>query len=97
MQHFPLARKYYRQYLWIMPLLIEQFDLSAYDLVLSSCHTVAKGVITNPDQLHISYIYTPIRYAWDMQHEYLESGSLKSWDEKSGCHAYCSTTCVFGI
>jgi glycosyltransferase involved in cell wall biosynthesis len=58
-----------------MPLAIEQFDLSKYDLILSSNHAVAKGVLTGPHQLHISYIHSPMRYAWDMQHEYLfESG-----------------------
>lgn len=82
-QRLPGARKRYRSYLPFMPLAIEQLDLSGYDLVLSSSHAVAKGVITGPDQLHISYVYTPIRYAWDLQHQYLrESGldrGLKSW------------------
>lgn len=82
-QRLPGARKRYRSYLPLMPLAIEQLDLSGYDLVLSSSHAVAKGVITGPDQLHISYVYTPIRYAWDLQHQYLrESGldrGLKSW------------------
>src|SRR5690606_19269928 len=48
------------------------FDLSAYDLVLSSSHCVAKGVITGPDQLHVSYVHTPARYAWDARGEYLQ-------------------------
>ncbi len=75
-QHLPLARKYYRQYLPIMPLVIEQFDLSNYDLVLSSNHAVAKGVLTGPHQLHISYFHSPMRYAWDMQHQYLNEARL---------------------
>lgn len=83
LQHLPLARQKYRQYLPLMPLAIEQFDLSDYSIVISSSHAVAKGVLTSPDQLHISYIYSPMRYAWDMQHSYLaESGlnsGLKSW------------------
>ncbi len=51
-----------------MPLAIEQLDLSGYDLVLSCSHAVAKGVLTGPDQLHISYVHSPMRYAWDLQH-----------------------------
>lgn len=82
-QHLPGARKHYRQYLPLMPLAIEQLDLSGYDLILSSSHCVAKGVLTGPDQIHISYVHSPIRYAWDLQHQYLhEAGldkGLKSW------------------
>jgi len=70
-QHLPFARRRYRGYLPLMPFAIEQFDLSGYDLVISSHHAVAKGVLTGPDQLHICYCHTPIRYAWDLQHEYL--------------------------
>ncbi|MEM9219370.1 MAG: glycosyltransferase [Cyanobacteria bacterium P01_F01_bin.150] len=72
-QHLPFARSHFRQYLPFMPLAIEQFDLSDYDLVLSSHHAVTKGVITRADQLHISYVHTPIRYGWDLQHQYLNS------------------------
>jgi glycosyltransferase involved in cell wall biosynthesis len=75
-QNFPFTQKYYRQYLPFMPLAIEQFDLSDYDLVISSNHCVAKGVLTGPNQLHISYIHTPMRYAWEMQHEYLRQFRL---------------------
>lgn len=71
------ARKYYRFYLPLMPIAIEQFDLSSYDLVLSSSYAVAKGVITGPDQVHISYTYSPIRYAWDLQHTYLREAKLQ--------------------
>ncbi len=76
-QKLPLAKKQYRQYLPFMPLAIEQFDLSSYDLILSSSHAVAKGVITGPDQLHISYVHSPIRYAWDMQPQYLKESGLQ--------------------
>jgi glycosyltransferase involved in cell wall biosynthesis len=66
-----------------MPLAVEQFDLTAYDLVISSNHAVTKGVITGPNQLHICMCYSPMRYAWDLQHQYLrESGAgrgLKGW------------------
>ena len=76
LQRMPLARRAYQNYLPLMPLAIEQFDLSAYDLVISSSHCVAKGVITGPDQLHVSYVHTPMRYAWDAQHEYLAGAGL---------------------
>lgn len=77
-QRLPFARTKYRSYLPFMPIAIEQLDMTGYDLVISSSHAVAKGVITGPGQLHISYVYTPIRYAWDMQFQYLEAfGSAK--------------------
>lgn len=79
-QRLPGARKHYRHYLPLMPLAIEQLDLSGYDLILSSSHAVAKGVLVGPEQLHISYVYTPMRYAWDLQHQYLrESGWDRRW------------------
>lgn len=82
-QNLPFAKRKYRQYLPLMPFAIEQFDLSDYDLVISSSHAVAKGVITGPDQVHICMCYSPIRYAWDLQHQYLkESGldnGIKGW------------------
>lgn len=72
-----INRKNYRTYLPLMPLAVEQIDLSGYDLIISSCHAVSKGVITGPDQLHISYIHTPMRYAWDMQNTYLKSSGFR--------------------
>jgi glycosyltransferase involved in cell wall biosynthesis len=60
-----------------MPLAIEQLDLGAYDLVLSSSYAVAKGVITGPDQLHLCVCYSPARYAWDLQHQYLREAGLE--------------------
>ena len=75
-QKMPLAKKKYRHYLPLMPLAVEQLDLSAYDLVLSSSHAVAKGVLTGPEQLHICMCYTPLRYAWDLQHQYLKEAGL---------------------
>jgi glycosyltransferase involved in cell wall biosynthesis len=75
-QQLPFARSKYRNYLPLMPLAIEQLDLSGYDLLISSSHAVAKGVLVGPDQLHISYCYSPIRYAWDMQHQYLKEAGL---------------------
>lgn len=76
-QSLPFARTRYRSYLPLMPLAVEQFDLSGYDLVLSSSHAVSKGVLTGPDQLHISYVHSPIRYAWDLQHQYLRESGLE--------------------
>ncbi|MFC5405033.1 glycosyltransferase family 4 protein [Cohnella soli] len=75
-QKMPFARSKFRHYLALMPFAIEQFDLSEYDLIISSSYAVAKGVITGPDQLHISYVHTPIRYAWDLQHQYLKESGL---------------------
>lgn len=77
LQKLPLASKAFRQYLPLMPLAVEQFDLSAYDLIISSNHAVAKGVLTAPHQLHISYVHTPMRYAWDLQHQYLRQAGLE--------------------
>src|SRR5688572_26380159 len=73
LQRLPFKATLYRKFLPLMPLAVEQFDLSAYDVIISNCHATSKGVITGPEQLHISYIHTPIRYAWDMQNEYLRS------------------------
>ncbi len=75
-QHLPFARQSFRKYFPLMPLAVEQFDLSSYDLVISSSHSVAKGVITGPDQLHICVCYSPMRYAWDLQHQYLQESGL---------------------
>jgi glycosyltransferase involved in cell wall biosynthesis len=75
-QKLPFARTRYRGYLPLFPLAIEQFDLSGYDLVLSSSYAVAKGVLTGPDQLHVSYVHSPVRYAWDLQHQYLNEAGL---------------------
>lgn len=67
----PGAKKHYQKYLPFMPLALEQLDLSAYDLVLSSESGPAKGVVTRPDALHICYCHSPMRYVWDMYHDYL--------------------------
>ncbi|WP_266205276.1 glycosyltransferase family 4 protein [Pontibacter kalidii] len=75
-QKLPFARKHYRNYLALMPLAIEQLDVSAYDVVISSSHAVAKGVITNAGQLHICYCHSPIRYAWDLYHQYQREAGL---------------------
>ncbi|MDA8152671.1 MAG: glycosyltransferase [Acidithiobacillus sp.] len=89
-QRLPRARKKYRNYLPFMPLAVEQFDLAEYDLVISSSHAVAKGVLTGPDQLHLCMCYSPIRYAWDLQHQYLREAGLergiKGWMAKVILH-----------
>ncbi len=98
-QRLPRARKWFRYYLGLMPLAVEQFDLSGYDIVLSSSHAVAKGVLTGPATLHVSYVHSPMRYAWDLQHQYLREsgmdrglkgaatrwllGRLRAWDHAS--------------
>ncbi|MDQ0205185.1 glycosyltransferase family 4 protein [Pectinatus haikarae] len=82
-QKLPMAKSKYRYYLPFMPIAIEQLDVSEYDIVISSSHAVAKGILTGPGQLHVCYVHTPIRYAWDLQHEYLKDANLtkgiKSW------------------
>ena len=100
-QQLPFARRLFRRYLGLMPMAVEQFDMSGYDLVISSNHAVAKGVITGPDQVHISYVHSPMRYVWDMQHQYLGGdlgrgvqglyarwlfGRLREWDVASAHH-----------
>jgi glycosyltransferase involved in cell wall biosynthesis len=72
LQKFPLALRYYRHYLPLFPLAIEQFDLSSHDVIISTSHAVAKGVLTQPYQLHLCYCLTPMRYAWDLTHRYLD-------------------------
>ncbi|MCD5974153.1 glycosyltransferase family 4 protein [Pseudomonas quasicaspiana] len=82
-QRLPKAKTHYQRYLPLMPLAIEQLDLSGYDLIISSSHAVAKGVLSGPDQLHVSYVHSPIRYAWDLQHQYLlESGMSSGFKSK---------------
>jgi len=77
MQKLPFVKKKYRSYLPLMPLAIEQFDLSEYNVIISSSHAVAKGVLTNSNQLHICYCHTPIRYAWDLYYQYLRESGLE--------------------
>jgi glycosyltransferase involved in cell wall biosynthesis len=100
-QKLPFAKKSYRFYLALMPFAIEQFDLSEYDLVISNSYAVAKGVITGPDQTHICFCQSPIRYAWDLQHQYLRQAGLshgvksilarlvlhyiRIWDTRTSC------------
>ncbi|HHP7237698.1 glycosyltransferase [Longibacter sp.] len=74
-QQMPFVERAYRYYLPFAPLAVEQFDVSDHDVVVSSSYAVAKGALTRSDQLHISYVHSPIRYAWDLHHDYLDRGS----------------------
>ena len=74
----PFSKKYYQNYLPLMPLALEQLDLRGYDLVISSESGPAKGIIVDPDSTHICYCHSPMRYVWDMYPQYLNSsGFLK--------------------
>lgn len=75
-QKLPFGKSHVQQYLPLLPLAIEQLNLEGYPLVLSSSHLVAKGVLTSPEQLHVSYVHTPVRYAWDQMHAYLRASSI---------------------
>jgi len=84
----PFIQKLYTHYLPLWPIAVESFDLSEYDLVISSSHCVAKGCITSESAIHISYIHTPMRFLWDLKDMYSRYGLLKtpflnylrSWD-----------------
>jgi glycosyltransferase involved in cell wall biosynthesis len=77
----PYVEKYYRALFSICPFLIEQFDVTGYDAVVSSSAAFSRGVITRPDQPHLCYVHSPIRYAWDEQFSYLDQGQL-GWGPK---------------
>jgi UDP-N-acetylmuramyl pentapeptide phosphotransferase/UDP-N-acetylglucosamine-1-phosphate transferase/glycosyltransferase involved in cell wall biosynthesis len=77
-QKMPLARTKHRAYLPFMPFAIEQLDVSEYDIVISSSYLAAKGVLTRADQLHVCYCHTPVRFAWDLQKQYLAASGLVS-------------------
>jgi glycosyltransferase involved in cell wall biosynthesis len=97
-QNLPFSSNHYQKYLPLFPTAIEQFDLTGYDLVVSSSHCVAKGVITRPETCHICFCHTPMRYAWEMYYTYFSGDSfnpvirwsipffmnyLRTWDERS--------------
>ncbi len=73
LQRLPRWLRRHQRLLPWMPYAFEQFDLSGYDLVISSSHACAKGVLTRPETLHVCYCYTPMRYAWDMYHDYIHT------------------------
>ncbi len=76
-QKLPFGISHVQKYLPLLPFAIEQLDLDKYPLVISSSHLVAKGILTSPDQLHISYVHTPVRYAWDQMNIYLKRSLLR--------------------
>lgn len=75
-QNLPTAKSNHRKFLQLFPYAIEQFDLSDYDLIVSSSGFVAKGVLTHHNQTHICYCHSPMRYAWDLYHKYLNDVGL---------------------
>ena len=75
-QKLPTAKSNHRKFLQLFPLAIEQLDLRKYDLIVSSSASIGKGVLTNQNQLHICYCHSPMRYAWDLYHQYLEDSNL---------------------
>jgi glycosyltransferase involved in cell wall biosynthesis len=89
-QSLPFARRSYRAYLPLMPLAVEQFDLAGYDLIITSSYALAKGVLVGPRQTHMSFVHSPMRYAWDLQHQYLRDANLtqgpKSWAVRALLH-----------
>jgi glycosyltransferase involved in cell wall biosynthesis len=72
-QKLPFSKKKYQNYLPLMPIAIEQFNLSGYDIVISSESGIAKGVLTKPETCHICYCHTPMRYLWNMYFDYLQN------------------------
>ncbi len=80
LQNFPFAKKIYRNFLPLFPLAISSLDFSKYDLIISSSYAVAKGLKKKPNQIHLCYCHSPIRYAWDLKDEYLANMSgVKRW------------------
>ena len=76
LQNYWITKKYFRPFVLLFPWIVEQFDFSSYDVVITSSHCVAKGAITGPDQLNICICYSPMRYIWDLQHQYLKESGL---------------------
>lgn len=78
-QNLPTAKSNHRKFLQFFPYAVEQFNLESYDLVLSSSASIAKGALTNQNQLHICYCHSPMRYAWDLYHQYLKETNYKGF------------------
>ena len=78
-QKIPYGKNNVQRFLPLIPFAIEQIDLRQYDLIISSSHISAKGILTSPDQLHISYIHTPMRYAWDQMNTYIDNSKIKKF------------------
>ena len=76
MVNVEFVKKFYKHYIILFPFCVEKFDLSKYDLIISSSSSVAKGVVTTKDQLHVCYIHTPARYVWDLREQYIQETGL---------------------
>lgn len=76
LQRAPFVAKHFWNYLPLTPLAVESLDLRGANLIISSSHAFAKGVLTTAQQLHISYVHSPMRYAWDLHHQYLADYKL---------------------
>ncbi|OGZ33057.1 MAG: glycosyl transferase [Candidatus Portnoybacteria bacterium RBG_13_40_8] len=76
LQKIPFIKSHHRFFPPLMPIAVEKFDLSEYDLVISDSAAFSKGVITRPETFHICYCHTPIRYAWDDSHKYIREFSM---------------------
>ena len=79
LQRVPFARSRHRLFPLVMPLVVERFDMSRYDLIISASHSFGKGILTRPDTLHLSYCFTPMRYAWDDSHRYVREFGVPDW------------------
>jgi len=88
LQHLPGAETRYRWFLPLFPAAIEQFDFSGYDVLLSTSHAVAKSARPAPGAFHLSYVFTPMRYVWDLEHTYFPPGRFP-WP----LSAYVRRTC----
>lgn len=86
LQHMPWAKHKHQPYLGLMPSVFEQFDLSAYDIVISSSHSCAKGIITKPETLHVCYCHSPMRYAWENSHSYIREYEIHPLIKKIAPH-----------
>ncbi len=84
LQNFPLAKKHHQWFLPFFPHIFEKIDLSSYDIVISSSHSCAKGIITKPETLHICYCHSPMRYAWDGSHKYVKDYSMNNIIKRLG-------------
>ncbi len=83
-QNLPFSKTHHQLYLGLMPYAYELFDLSSFDIVISSSHSCAKGIITKPSTLHVCYCHTPMRYAWDNWHEYIREYKMNSFLKNIG-------------
>lgn len=79
LQRVPFARSRHRLFPLVMPLVVERFDLSRYDIVISASHSFGKGVLTGANTFHLSYCFTPMRYAWDDSHRYIREFGVPEW------------------